>query len=109
MKIVLPTEIGLAGSTLTACSITKAGVTSSLTGCTVSTTNPYTITITDAFYSAAYSTTGTPFLLTFEGLRNPRTTATTSSFQISTTDTSGSPIESITQGVTVRMTSFNDF
>ena len=63
------------------------------------------MTITDAFSSGAYSSTGTPFYLEFEGLLNPRNLDTSSSFKIQTTDSSGTVIEETSAGVTVTMIS----
>lgn len=55
--------------------------------------------------SSAYSNTGTAFTVTCSGLTNPRSTATTSSGSIYTTDSSGYAIESATTGITTTMTS----
>ena len=87
----------------------SGSTTKTLTGCTVSSTGPVTVDITDAFNTGAYSSTGTPFYLNLGGLINPRTTLTTGSFTISTTDSSGNAIESISSGVTTKMNTINPF
>jgi hypothetical protein len=55
-------------------------------------------------FTSAYSTTTTPFTVNIGGLRNPRTTATTSTFQVATYDSSGYKIAEKTTGITTAMT-----
>jgi hypothetical protein len=65
--------------------------------------NPTKIKITDAFTNSAYTTINVPFYIACDGFKNPRTTRVTSSFALSTYDSSGNAIEAISTGVTVQM------
>lgn len=60
--------------------------------------------ITAAFASSAYTAVSTALTVTLSGLRNPRTTAPSSTFTVSTKDSSGYAIASQTTGITVTMT-----
>lgn len=99
MTITFPTEVTLAGASVTSCSYTINGVTTVSTGMTTTATSPPAVKITDAFTGSSYAA-GTAFYISCSGLRNPRTTAVTSSFSIYTTDSSGYAIESGTTGIT---------
>jgi hypothetical protein len=84
--VEFPAEISLTGS-VTTCTI-SIGTTPTCTGTTGS--SPL-ITLEDAFTSA-YTTTTTPFNIKIGGLRNPRTLAVTSTFEVYTYDSSDNMI-----------------
>jgi hypothetical protein len=98
VKIIFPPEVTLASNALSACKLILGVTTSSLSTCSMSSSNPITLSITNAFPSG-YSAINTPFSLEFDGLVNPRTLATTGSFTVATTDSSGYAIESVNTGV----------
>lgn len=100
VNVVFPSAITLANSALTACKLTVASITTSLSTCTMTSKSPISLTITNAFPNG-YSTINTPFNLEFDGLTNPRTMATTGSFTVATSDSSGNAIESVNNGVVV--------
>lgn len=72
----------------------------------MSSSSPITLTITNAFPSG-YSTSNSPFYLEFDSLINPRTLATTGSFTVATSDSSGYAIESVNSGIVIQMQNVN--
>jgi len=99
IKIVFPSEVTV--TSLSACTVTIAGTTSSPT-CTLSADTTYVV-ITGAF-TADYLTTTTAFTVALTGFRNPRTTVATSTFAVTTYDEDGFGIGSLTTGIYLTMT-----
>jgi hypothetical protein len=93
----------LSGSAITSCTYVINGVTKTTTSVQMLSTSPINIKLTDGFTTAAYTGINVPFTIACDGLKNPRSTAVTSSFQIYTTDTNGYAIESGTTGITTFM------
>lgn len=104
LTIEFPSEVALAGSRVPSCTYTINGVPTTSTAIQTTSINPVKVKITDAFTSAAYTNIGIPFNIACSGLRNPRTTAETSSFQIYTFDSIGNPIEMGITDITAKMT-----
>jgi hypothetical protein len=105
--IKFPSEIELSGSTLASCQTYISSTTITLSTCTITATSPPTIKV-PGFSSSSYSDVGNAYRIILGGFINPRTTAVTSSFEVSSFDTDGYAIEALTTGITTQMASFPD-
>ena len=104
LTIEFPPEIGLVGFSVASCVVTIAGAARTVDTINTLKTAPTLIKITGAFPSG-YTTPNVPFTVACGNFRNPRTTATTSSFKIYTYDSSESALEKGITDITTKMTS----
>ncbi|CDW83721.1 UNKNOWN [Stylonychia lemnae] len=102
IKITFPSEI--TGSSLTKCTLSIAG---SSPTCTLSQTFPLTVLVTGGF-TTAYTSKTTVFSLTLGNFRNPRSTAVTSSFSITITDSQEYEIAKSASGTNIQMNQVPD-
>jgi hypothetical protein len=100
--IEFPLEVTLIGFSVSNCIVTIAGAARTIDSISTLQTTPTIIKITGAF-PTGYSTPGTPFTVACGGFRNPRTTATTTSFKVYTYDASESALERGITEITAKM------
>jgi hypothetical protein len=103
-SIEFPPEVTLIGFSVGNCIVTIGGASKTIDTISTLQTTPTIIKISGAF-PTGYSTPGTPFTVACGGFRNPRTTATTSSFKVYTYDASESALERGITGITAKMLS----
>ena len=103
-SIEFPPEVTLIGFSVGNCIVTIAGASKTIDTISTLQISPTIIKISGAF-PTGYSTPGTPFTVACGGFRNPRTTATTSSFKVYTYDASESALERGITGITAKMLS----
>lgn len=101
--MAFPSQITLpSGGSITTCQANLGSVRT--VNCALTSSSPITVTVSNVFLSD-YTSKLTPFTIILGPVRNPRTMQTTGSFSITTQSSSEMPIEAVSAGITVAMSS----
>ena len=98
IKFIIPTEIALkdSGADVTPITTTISGVTRTLSGCTTTVVaSLYNVLCSDLFTSDFNGGGTGSFTITLGGLKNPRSLATTGTFEIFLKDSTGADLEAV--------------